>query len=485
MKKIIITLCLMIGSITFAQNTDITILKTKANNGDADAQNNLGTAYYNGEGVEKSYPKAVYWWKKAAEQGDAKAQINLGDYYYDSAPDGTFSYIPAPDNYVPISAKTLANQKNSIKNMLYWYEKAAEQGNIDAQLKLSDYYGIHEQNYKKSTYWLKKAAEQGNVFAQTHLGIDFSFGENEDYSQAVYWYKKAAEQGDANAQKNLGDIYYNGEGVEQSYSQAIYWWEKAADQVNVDSYDLYNKGIRVGNISINSPYYAKIRLGELYAMGEGVIQNEELAIYWLSKNTDNISQAYFELGDIYYRNKNYTKAIYWLKKINNNIDYLRVKLLLAKAYYANKSYADAVQCYEDISYKDLTPMNKQMITEAQFYLGLAYYNGEGMEQSKSQAVYWWNKAAEHGNANAQFNLGVAYDNGEGVEQSSSKAIYWWKKILENNKTFDMEKDTQYALGLAYYNSKGIKQSKQKALYWLRKACNNQKDEACDLLNKIK
>ena len=49
----------------------------------------------------------------------------------------------------------------------------------------------------------------------------------------------------------------------------------------------------------------------------------------------------------------------------------------------------------------------------------------------------------------------------------------------------MEKDTQYALGLAYYNSKGIKQSKQKALYWLRKACNNQKDEACDLLNKIK
>lgn len=55
MKKIIITLCLMIGSITFAQNTNIATLKTKANNGNADAQYNLGNAYHNGWGVKQSY----------------------------------------------------------------------------------------------------------------------------------------------------------------------------------------------------------------------------------------------------------------------------------------------------------------------------------------------------------------------------------------------------------------------------------------------
>ena len=60
MKKIIITLCLMIGSITFAQNTDIATLKTKANIGDAEAQFNLGFAYLRGEGVEQSYSQAVY-----------------------------------------------------------------------------------------------------------------------------------------------------------------------------------------------------------------------------------------------------------------------------------------------------------------------------------------------------------------------------------------------------------------------------------------
>ena len=119
-------------------------------------------------------------------------------------------------------------------------------------------------------------------------------------------------------------------------------------------------------------------------------------------------------------------------------------------------------------------------TEAQFYLGVAYENGKGVEQSYSQAVYWWKKAAEQGLEIAQYNLGAAYDNGKGVKQSYSQAVYWYKKAAEQNFAI-----AQYNLGIAYYNSKGIKQSKSQALYWLRKACNNQYDEACDLLNKIK
>ena len=35
------------------------------------------------------------------------------------------------------------------------------------------------------------------------------------------------------------------------------------------------------------------------------------------------------------------------------------------------------------------------------------------------------KAAEQGDASAQFNLGVAYDNGDGVLQDYSKAHMWY------------------------------------------------------------
>ena len=49
-----------------------------AEQGDTDAQNNLGTCYENGTGVEKDEQKAVEWYQKAAEQGNATAQYNLG-----------------------------------------------------------------------------------------------------------------------------------------------------------------------------------------------------------------------------------------------------------------------------------------------------------------------------------------------------------------------------------------------------------------------
>ena len=52
--------------------------------------------------------------------------------------------------------------------------------------------------------------------------------------------------------------------------------------------------------------------------------------------------------------------------------------------------------------------------DAQYNLGVAYDNGEGVPQDHAEAARWYRLAAEQGNASAQFNLGVAYENGEGV-----------------------------------------------------------------------
>jgi TPR repeat protein len=48
-----------------------------AERGDASAQNNLASCYYQGEGVDKDVGEAVKWFREAAEQGHAKAQYNL------------------------------------------------------------------------------------------------------------------------------------------------------------------------------------------------------------------------------------------------------------------------------------------------------------------------------------------------------------------------------------------------------------------------
>ena len=48
--------------------------KVLADQGDVDAQNNLGVMYDNGNGVPENDAEAVKWFRKAANQGDATAQ---------------------------------------------------------------------------------------------------------------------------------------------------------------------------------------------------------------------------------------------------------------------------------------------------------------------------------------------------------------------------------------------------------------------------
>ena len=63
------------------EKNDISVIKRAAEQGDAEAQNNLASMYDRGEGVSQDYKKAVYWYTKAAEQGIPNAQSILGGMY--------------------------------------------------------------------------------------------------------------------------------------------------------------------------------------------------------------------------------------------------------------------------------------------------------------------------------------------------------------------------------------------------------------------
>jgi TPR repeat protein len=56
-------------------------LRAQAEQGDAEAQYNLGFMYEKGQGVPQDDTEAVRWLRLAAEQGDVQAQSNLGGMY--------------------------------------------------------------------------------------------------------------------------------------------------------------------------------------------------------------------------------------------------------------------------------------------------------------------------------------------------------------------------------------------------------------------
>ena len=55
-----------------------------AEQGDADAQFNLGFMYHRGQGTPQDYAQAIKWYRAAVEQGDVEAQYTAGKMYRDS-----------------------------------------------------------------------------------------------------------------------------------------------------------------------------------------------------------------------------------------------------------------------------------------------------------------------------------------------------------------------------------------------------------------
>jgi TPR repeat protein len=127
-----------------------------------------------------------------------------------------------------------------------------------------------------------------------------------------------------------------------------------------------------------------------------------------------------------------------------------------RAAYEQGDYATAL--------KELRPLAEQGHAEAQFNLGLMYYNGQGVPKDDAKAVKWYRKAAEQGNADAQNNLGVMYVKGQGVPQDYKEAVKWYRKAAEQGYAL-----AQNNLGWMYYNGKGVPQDYKEAAKWHHKA----------------
>ena len=101
---------------------------------------------------------------------------------------------------------------------------------------------------------------------------------------------------------------------------------------------------------------------------------------------------------------------------------------------------------------------------SQWYLGLHYYNGNGVEKDYEKAAIWYRKAAEQGYDTAQSLLGNCYYCGHGVSQNYEEAVMWYKKAAEQG-----EAGGQNGLGDCYYYGHGVNQNYEEAVMWYKKA----------------
>ena len=160
--------------------------------------------------------------------------------------------------------------------------------------------------------------------------------------------------------------------------------------------------------------------------------------------------------------------------------------LVAAAFATAPAFSDfdkGYDAYQKGDYKtalrEWQPFAEQGDAEAQFFLGLMYYKGEGVPQDNKEAVKWFNLSIEQGNRDAQFVLGAMYKNGWGVPQDYKEAVKLYRLSAEQGHA-----NAQHNLGRLYYNGEGVPEDYVLAHMWINLAASNGRDggaEARDIV----
>jgi len=93
-----------------------------------------------------------------------------------------------------------------------------------------------------------------------------------------------------------------------------------------------------------------------------------------------------------------------------------------------------------------------------FELGLAYFNGVGVEKDPCRAAEYFRKLAKKGHVDSQYNLAVIFEtNMCKCSESDEKAAFWFQKAAEKGHIY-----STYNLGLMNLKGRGVKQNYNKA-----------------------
>lgn len=344
------------------------------------------------------YQRAFDYYLKAAEHGELdKAQYKVGEYYY------TFCKGEGKIDFN-------LTIEEGISNAISYYEMAANQGNINAQIDLYEIFYVGEyveENDKEAFKWIKMAAQQGNAEAECSIAHAYEFGTGveADYEEAVKWYEKAAEQGYKEAIRELGFAYRTGDlHLCPSDEKSFYYYMEAAKQGDA---------------------FSQTRIADFYMEGEGVRKNQKEAEKWYRKAFISYMTEAME-GDLYSQEQ--------IAEL-----YMEGKGVEKDEQEAAKWYKKVLDYYTEEALKG--------DGEKQIEVALFYLEGKGVKKDDRESIRWYEKAAQQNDAELKKALGE-YCNSLGeyyrVERRNrQEAVKWFKKAVEWG-------NTNAKKGLKYY-----------------------------------
>lgn len=364
---------------TMDRRREIRDLRQAAERGESQAMVELARAYDDGEGVPENARTAYRWYLRAAELGHPDAMYAVGSSLIEG--DGVEADPPAGREWLERACATdhglawwrlalCSAEGSGCPRDLERALRVAREGWDRAReplcaVLLADLYGDELADDDAALSWYRVAADAGDADAMVVLGYRARFGEGvpQNLPAAVRWYRKAAELDNEVGMSNLAVCYENGEGVERDLSEAFRLRARAAE---------------LGHDA------SAVWLGFAYLDGTGVRADAAHGLAVLDPHTGDPEVAY-DLGLRWFEgcaalDRDVEQGLRWLR-----------------------AAADAGE------------------PRATLFLGVCYWNGEGVLLDRQQAVRLYLRAARRRDDHAWWNLALAFDLGEGVARDPARA----------------------------------------------------------------
>lgn len=449
----------------------------------------LGKMINDGQGVPQSYADAAGYFAEAAEKGDKYAAYAVGRMYYrgigvtqDFSKAVSF-FAKAAEENVPYADYTLAQMAEDGQGM----EKSAENASLLYKKALNEFIEqekqqpdpltkfriakMHltgkgaEKNPAEGVKWLEKAVGGGNAQAEYELAMMSASGEliPKDDEKAAELFEKALvafissdkDHPSAGQEYRIAQMYEKGLGATVSYSEAVKWYSAAAE---------------------NGHGHAAYRLGKFYADGISIPQDYDMALKWFHRAAElKDKYAYFALGKAFFdgtgTERDYSKSAAWFQKASDEgLPFASYRLAAmyrlgigidADTTKASELYSIALSGFRE---SDNTNPDVQL----EYRIGSMYLNGEGIATDPQEALNWFLKSADGGNAFAAYQAAqILLD---------KKDAHWEGDETQGQKLFSdalagflsLEKDKpdaqlEYRIGSMYLNGKGTAVDLHKAL----------------------
>lgn len=271
------------------------------------------------------------------------------------------------------------------------------------------------------SYFLK-SAEKGYLPA-IQLMAKYRLLHDKNPEQAIRWFKQAAEAGDVNAQMFMAASYLYGIGVKKNSDMAARYYISAAKKGNsIAQYALADQFLSSRNAATNKLGWA-----------------------WLAKAAASGNpKALTKLASFYISGKLVTKdtdkGVQLLTQAATN-NYTKAMIELGNIALAKDDRSNALEWYNKAANND----------DSNAYLQLAHaYLQENSPIYDAKAGFLWTlKASEAGLIAAKKDLAVLYEKGIGVQADSTLAKQWLTQAAQDEKKkSDLSALAQAALWLS-------------------------------------